>query len=83
MNASARLVYCVPKFCNTTPVLKELRLLPVHAPIEFKLLLITYKVIKGLAPKYLSCRVNISFTNVQYNLRRNNVSFSIYINYFM
>ena len=42
--ASARLIYCAPKFCNITPILKELHWLPVHARIEFKLLLIiTYK----------------------------------------
>ena len=49
MNASARLIYCAPKFCHITPILKELHWLPVRARIEFKLLLITYKVVKGLA----------------------------------
>ena len=64
MNASARLIYCVPKFCHITPILKELHWLPVRACIEFKILLITFKAIKGLAPKYLSDLIEI--------LRRNN-----------
>ena len=51
MNASARLIYCVPKFCRITPILMELHWLPVPPLIEFKILLITFKVIKGLAPK--------------------------------
>ena len=54
MNASARHIYCAPKFCRITPILMELHWLPVRARIEFKILLITFKVIKGLAPKYLS-----------------------------
>ena len=71
MNASARLIYCVPKFCHITPILKELHWLPVRARIEFKILLITFKAIKGLAPKYLSDLMEILQMS-SYNLRRNN-----------
>ena len=71
MNASARLIYCVPKFCHITPILKELHWLPVRARIEFKILLITFKAIKGLAPKYLSDLIEILQMS-SYNLRRNN-----------
>ena len=59
MNASARLIYCAPKFCHITPILKELHWLPVRARIEFKLLLITYEVVKGLALKYLSELISV------------------------
>ena len=59
MNASARLFYCAPKFCHITPILKELHWLPERADIEFKILLITLKAIKGLAPKYLSDLIEI------------------------
>ena len=38
--------------------------------IEYKILLITFKVIKGLAPKYLSDLVEILQTS-RYDLRRN------------
>ena len=51
-------------------ILKELHWLLVHARIEFKLLLITYKVIKGLAPKYLSELISV-LPMSKYNLRRN------------
>ena len=71
MNASARLIYCVPKFCHITPILKELHWLPVRARIEFKILFITFKAIKGLAPKYLSDLREILQMS-SYNLRRNN-----------
>ena len=69
MNASARLIYCAPKFCHITPILKELHWLPVRARIEFKLLLITYKVVKGLAPKYLSELISV-LPMSKYNLRQ-------------
>ena len=64
------LIYCAPKFCHITPILKELHWLPVRKRIEFKILLITFKVIKGLAPKYLSDIVEVLPTS-SYNLRRN------------
>ena len=55
----AIMCYYVPKFCHVTPILKELHWLPVRAHIEFKILLITLKAIKGLAPKYLSDLIEI------------------------
>ena len=60
MNASARLIHCAPKFRRITPILMELHWLPVRARIEFKILLITFKVIKGLAPKYLADLIQFS-----------------------
>ena len=71
MNASARLIYCAPKFCHITPILEELHWLPVRARIEFKILLMTFKAIKGLAPKYLSDLIEILQMS-RYNLRRDN-----------
>jgi hypothetical protein len=38
---------------HVTPYLKTLHWLPVHLRIEFKLLLLTYKILNGLAPAYL------------------------------
>jgi hypothetical protein len=73
LNASARLIYCAPTFCHITPILKELNWLPVHARIEFKIVLITFKIIMGLAPKYLSDLIEIWQTS-SYNLRRNSNS---------
>ena len=38
---------------NITPHLKQLHWLPVPLRIDFKILLITYKIVNGLAPSYL------------------------------
>ncbi|XP_067045506.1 uncharacterized protein [Acropora muricata] len=43
MNASARLVYCAPKSCHITPLLRELHWLPVCYRIEYKIILLTFK----------------------------------------
>jgi len=71
MNASARLIFCAPKHCHITSLLQQLHLLPIRLRIEFKILLITFKVPQGSAPKYL-----IDLTSVlppsRYDLRRNN-----------
>ena len=53
LNASARLVCNAPRFCHISPLHRGLHWLPVKARIVFKILLITFKAIHGLAPKYL------------------------------
>ena len=53
-NSTARLVAKVKKFDHISPVLKDLHWLTVRKPIAFKILLITYKALHGLAPTYLS-----------------------------
>ena len=70
MNASARLIYRAPKFCHITPLLTELHWLPVRARIHYKILLITYKLLHGHAPKYLSDLISIQQPSC-YSLRRN------------
>ena len=67
LNASARLVCNVPRFCHISPLLRGLHWLPVKARIQFKILLITFKAIHGLAPKYL-CEL-LTFKSSLYNLR--------------
>ena len=52
-NTAARIVTRTKKLDHITPVLQQLHWLPVPHRIEFKLLLITYKAINGLAPQYL------------------------------
>ena len=42
------------KFCNITPILKDLHWLPLEARIEFKTLLQVYKCVNGTAQEYLS-----------------------------
>ena len=67
LNASARLVCNAPRFCHISPLLRALHWLPVKSRIEFKIFLITFKVIHGLAPKYL-CDL-LTFKSSSYNLR--------------
>ena len=71
MNASARLIFCAPKHCHITPLLQQLHWLPIRLRIEFKILLITYKVLQGSAPKYLIDLISI-LPPSRYDLRRKN-----------
>ena len=70
MNASARLVYCAPKSCHITPLLRELHWLPVCHRIEYKIILLTFKVLHGMAPDYLRHLISV-LPPSRYNLRRN------------
>ena len=59
-NTAARSVYMIiPKFAHISPYLKELHRLPVKFRIEFKITLLTFYAIHGLAPKYLCELVRI------------------------
>ena len=51
-NASARLIFSVPRYCHITPLLLDLHWLLVNQRIAFKILLLVYKVLQ-LAPSYL------------------------------
>ena len=51
-NAAARLISNVPRYSHITPVLCSLHWLPVKFRIDFKILLLTFKVIYGHAPGY-------------------------------
>ena len=53
-NAAARVLTRTRKTDHITPVLKSLHWLPVRQRIEFKILLLTYKSLNGLAPKYIT-----------------------------
>ena len=67
LNAAARLIYMAPKFCHITPILMELHWLPVRWRIDYyKILLITFKAINGLAPLYLSDLFNNYSMNVRW-----------------
>ena len=52
-NAGARIVSLSPKFCHIEPVLMSLHWPPIDLRIEFKILIITYKTLHGLAPAYI------------------------------
>lgn len=53
-NAAARLLTRTRKFDHITPILVSLHWLPIQARADFKVLLLTYKSLHGLAPLYLS-----------------------------
>ena len=67
-NAAARLILGIGKFSHITPALYELHWLPVSLCIDYKILLLTFKCIYGLAPTSLSDLINIK-SNSLYNLR--------------
>ncbi len=53
-NAAARVLTRIRKYDHISPVLSTLHWLPIKLRIDFKILLITYKALNGLAPQYLS-----------------------------
>ena len=53
-NAAARLFFMEHNFCHITPLLLKLHWLPVKFRVNFKILLITFKAIHGLAPSYIA-----------------------------
>ena len=70
-DACARLVRCASNFCHISPLLRNLHWLPVRLRIEFKILLITFKVLHGLAPLYSSELISV-MSSSRYNLRSSN-----------
>ncbi len=58
-NAAARLLTGVRKREHITPVLISLLWLPVRFRIDFKVLLLVFKCLNGLAPEYLSDLLSI------------------------
>ena len=67
-NMCARLICNESKLCHITPLLVDLHWLPVKFRIEFKILLIVFKIFKGLAPSYLSFLITPKPVS-KYNLR--------------
>ena len=67
-NACARLIFREQKFCHLTPLIHELHWLPIKYRIEFKILLITFKILNFLALTYLSSLISLRVTS-KYNLR--------------
>ena len=52
-NSAARIVSRTRKYEHITPVLIKLHWLPIKFRIKFKVLLLVYKALNGLAPKYI------------------------------
>ena len=53
-NAAARVLTKTRKFDHITPILRSLHWLPVSHRIDFKIMLLVYKSLNGLGPKYIS-----------------------------
>ena len=53
-NLAARIVRRTPRLDHITPVLQALYWLPVQYRVQYKLLLLTFKALRGLAPPYIS-----------------------------
>jgi Reverse transcriptase (RNA-dependent DNA polymerase) len=71
LNASAKLLCGCRKYDHVTPLLRDrLHWLPVPQRIEFKLCLLTFKSLRGMAPRYIAdlC-LPMSAAESGYNLR--------------
>ena len=53
-NFAAKIVLGKSKYSSSTEALKHLHMLPVHVRCEFKLLVMVYKCLHGIAPTYLA-----------------------------
>ena len=73
-NMAARLITDTMKFDHINPVLYNLHWLPVNFRIQFKILMITFKAIHGMAPSYLSDLICIRSSS-RYSLRNNDTIF--------
>ena len=67
-NAAARPIFKQPKFCHITPVLSQLHWLPIKYRIQFKILLMIFKAIHGMAPDYI-CKLISRGKSTGYSLR--------------
>lgn len=52
-NCAARVIKEAPKFAHITAILKDLHWLPIASRIEYKVLILVFKALKGLAPSYI------------------------------
>ena len=53
MNEAARLITQTPRSEHVTPTLFSLHWLPVRWRIQYKIILLTFKALHGLAPEYI------------------------------
>ena len=69
LNTTARVVTYTRKYDHITPVLIKLHWLPVYYRALFKVLLLVFKVVKGLAQHYVSDLLNkhVSVLSLRFN----------------
>jgi len=54
LNAAARLVFSLPKYDSVTLLLEELHWVKMEQQIEYKLAVLVYRWLHGIAPPYLA-----------------------------
>ena len=69
LNAAARLICRLPKYYHISPVLKDLHWLPIKYPVIFKITLLVFKVLHGLAPSYVENLIRVK-PKGRYHLRK-------------
>jgi len=58
MNSVARLITGIKKYGHISDALSNLHWLPIECRIKFKILLMVYKSLNGLAPDYLPALID-------------------------
>ena len=75
LNAAARLIYSVRKHDHVTPLLQDLHWLRVPQRIEFKLGVLVYRCLHGIAPAYLTeCFQRVADVDSRRRLRSSSTS---------
>ena len=69
LNIAARVVTLTKKFSHITPILRDLHWLPVTQRIKYKILLLTYKALHGMAPSYMEDFVHTYVPGASVTLR--------------
>ncbi len=59
-NTAARVLTYTPSRSHITPVLSQIHWLPVQSCIDFKVLILTYKAVNGMAPEYICNLITVS-----------------------
>ncbi len=59
-NSAARVLTYTPSHSHITPVHSQLHWLPVQSRIDFKVLILTYKAVHGMAPEYICNLITVS-----------------------
>ena len=67
-NAAAKLAMNIGKYSHVTQALQDLHWLPVRARTDFKILILVFKAVHGLAPPYISYLITVKLKS-SYNLR--------------
>ena len=62
-NMAARLITGTGKFEHITPVLRALHWLPIKSRIEFKIIVLTFRILHGMAPAYLNDLITVQKSN--------------------